>query len=427
MMRSALRVSMAILATFVTQATCAALVTLLSLPAARVAAAAPIAEPASPVMVAAARGSTASTPGPATATAAAATPVFSEAPVRVKDLGKLQGWRENSLVGFGIVTGLAGTGDNPSSRATRQALANVLARFNLTVAPEQVQSRNVAVVMVTANLPAFARAGDSLDVSVASAGDARSLVGGALLPTALQGPNGRIYALAQGSLSVGGYRYDANGNLVQKNHPTAGSIPNGATIEVGVSSQMLSPDARLTFVLAEADYTTAGRVAAALNAQLGGGLAKARDATGIEIDVPPAERERLVDFVARLEAVTVAPDRRARVVVDERSGVVVAGGDVRIAPVAVSHGDLKVSVVLENTASQPTLVRQTGPGVRSLLVTNTELKATEDASTFTPPGAATVADLVQSLSRVKTSTRDIIAILRAVKAAGALHADLVIQ
>jgi len=350
-----------------------------------------------------------------------------EAQVRVKDLGKLQGWRDNGLVGFGIVTGLAGTGDNPSNRVTRQTLANLFARFNLTVAPEQVQSRNVAVVLVTATLPPFARPGDALDISIASAGDARSLVGGNLLPTALQAANGRIYALAQGALSVGGYRYDANGNLVQKNHPTAGIVPNGAIVEAGVSSQMLAADGRLTFVLAEADYTTAGRVAAALNAQFGMPLARARDATGIEIEVPPADRERLVEFVARLEAVGITPDRRARVVVDERSGVVVAGGDVRIAPVAVAHGDLKVSVALENFASQPTLVRQTGPGVRSLVVTNTELKAEEGGAAFVAPGPATVSDLVQTLARVKTPTRDIIAILRAVKAAGALHADLIIQ
>src|SRR4051794_31381264 len=191
-----------------------------------------------------------------------------EAPLRVKELGKVQGWRENVLVGTGIVTGLAGTGDSPGNRATRQALSNVLSQFNLSVPPEQVNSRNVAVVMVSAALPATAREGDTLDVTVSSSGDARSLLGGTLLLTALQAPNGRIYALAQGPLSVGGHRYDANGNVVQKNHPTAGSIPNGATVEVGMPASA-APPTQVLFVLNEPDYTTASRVAAAINTQVG--------------------------------------------------------------------------------------------------------------------------------------------------------------
>ena len=223
--------------------------------------------------------------------------------VRVKDLGKLRGWRENALVGYGIVTGLAGTGDSPTNRTTRQALANVFARFNLTVPADQVQSRNVAVVMTSAVLPPFAREGDSLDVTVASAGDARSLVGGNLLLTPLSAPNGRVYALAHGPLSVGGYRYDQNGNLVQKNHPTVGAVPNGATVEVGVSA-VVAPNEKLTFVLADPDYTTANTVATAINAQLGAELAHANDASGIEIRVPDADAGRLVAFVARLENVT---------------------------------------------------------------------------------------------------------------------------
>jgi flagellar P-ring protein FlgI len=180
--------------------------------------------------------------------------------MRVKDLGKLKGWRDNALYGTGIVTGLAGTGDSPSNRTTRQSLANVMSQFNLTIAPEQMQSRNVAVVMVSAALPTFAREGDTLDITVSSAGDARSLVGGTLLLTPLKGANGRVYALGQGPLSVGGYRYDANGNVVQKNHPTTGSVPNGATVEVGVSAAMVDAQQSVTFVLSEPDYTTAGRV-----------------------------------------------------------------------------------------------------------------------------------------------------------------------
>ncbi len=358
----------------------------------------------------------------ASATVAAAT----GGAMRVKDLGKVQGWRENVLVGTGIVTGLAGTGDSPGSRATRQALSNVLAQFHLTVPPEQVISRNVAVVMVSASLPPFAREGDTLDVQVASSGDARSLVGGSLLLAALRGPDGRVYALAQGPVSVGGHRYDANGNVVQKNHPTAGSVPNGAIVEVGIAGAV-PPPAQVTFVLAEPDYTTADRVATAINARFGAPLARARDASGIEVEVPAEGRGDLVRFLARLQDVQVEPDRRARVVVNERTGTVVAGGDVRISRVAISHGDLKVSVTNQVTASQPSFVFRTGPGVGTAILNNTRVEVQEPEGLGYVAGAGTVSDLVQALARLKTPTRDVISILRAVKAAGALHADLVIQ
>lgn len=348
-----------------------------------------------------------------------------DAPLRVKDLGKVQGWRDNVLVGTGIVTGLAGTGDSPGNRATRQALSNVLSQFNLTVAPEQVNSRNVAVVMVSAALPAFAREGDTLDVTVSSSGDARSLLGGHLLLTALRGPDARIYALAQGGLSVGGHRYDANGNVVQKNHPTAGSIPNGATVEVGMARG--PAPSRVTFVLAEPDYTTASRITAAINAQVEPGIARARDASGVEIDVPQGMRDEVVSFLARVENVAVEPDRRARVVINERTGTVVSGGDVRISRIAISHGDLKISISSHNSVSQPSVVGRAGPGVVSALVTNTQVDVEEPVGVGFLAGAGTVSDLVQSLARMKTSTRDIISILRAVKAAGALHGELVVQ
>jgi flagellar P-ring protein precursor FlgI len=355
----------------------------------------------------------------------AAACVARDAPLRVKDLGKVQGWRDNVLTGTGIVTGLAGTGDSPANRATRQAMSNVLSQFNLTVAPEQVNSRNVAVVMVSASLPAFAREGDTLDVTVASSGDARSLLGGNLLLTGLRAPNGRIYALAQGALSIGGHRYDANGNVVQKNHPTAGQIPNGATVEVAMSAS--AAPTQVTFVLSEPDYTTASRVASAINAQVAPGIAKARDASGIDIEVPLALREETVAFLARLENVAVEADRRARVVINERTGTVVTGGDVRISRIGISHGDLKISIESQNSVSQPEFVGRAGPGVATAIVTNTQLDVQEAPGVGFLAGAGTVSDLVQSLARMKTSTRDIISILRAIKAAGALHGELVVQ
>jgi flagellar P-ring protein precursor FlgI len=349
-------------------------------------------------------------------------------PIRMKDLGKLSGWRDNALVGYGIVTGLAGTGDGPGNRATRQALSNVLSQFNLSVPADQVQSRNVAVVMVSASLPPFAQQGDTVDVTVTSAGDARSLLGGSLLLTPLQAPNGRVYALARGPLSVGGYRYDANGNVVQKNHPTVGTIPSGAIVEVGVDAQVLGPDQTLVFVLSDPDYTTAQRLADAIDAQVGAGLASARDAHAIEVRVPEVDRAHLVRFVARLESVTVEPDRRARVVVNERTGTVVSGGDVHISRVSITHGDLRIAISEENEASQPVNAWGTNRGVRTAIVTNTRVEVTEgEGLGYVGPENNTVADLVQALAGIRASARDIIAILQAVKAAGALQAELVIQ
>ncbi|ATQ74316.1 flagellar biosynthesis protein FlgI [Massilia violaceinigra] len=348
--------------------------------------------------------------------------------IRIKDIGKMAGWRDNALSGYGLVTGLAGTGDSSRNKATRQSIANMLSRFDITIGADDVQSRNVAAVMVTATLSPFARAGDAIDVTITSIGDARSLVGGALMLAPLKGADGKIYALSQGALSVGGYKYDMNGNVVQKNHPTVASIPGGATVEVGLVNDMRSGRDSVTFVLSEPDFTTASRVASAINARLGSSVAVALDASGVEIQIPAARRNRLTDYLTDIENVMVEPDRRARVVINERTGTVVSGGDVRISKVVVSHGELKVSIVTDNTVSQPLLVRQVGSGVQSLPVANSRVSVDERGETgFVAPNDTTVADLVRSLTRLKTNTRDIISILRAVKAAGALHAELIVQ
>ena len=348
--------------------------------------------------------------------------------IRIKDLGKMAGWRDNALTGYGIVTGLAGTGDSSRNKATRQSIANMLSRFDMSIVADDVQSRNVAAVMVTATLSPFARAGETLDVTITSIGDARSLVGGALMLAPLKGPDGRIYALAQGPVSVGGYKYDMNGNVVQKNHPTVASVPGGAVVEVGVPADVTHAGQSVTFVLAEPDYTTATRVASAINSALGMGLAVAQDAAGIEVRIPEARRSRVTDFLTALENVTVEPDRRARVVINERTGTVVSGGDVRISKVVVSHGELKVTILTDNSVSQPLLVSRVGDGVRSVRVANSRVDVEERGETgYVAATSNTVADLVQSLARLKTNTRDMISILRAVKAAGALHAELVVQ
>jgi flagellar P-ring protein precursor FlgI len=348
--------------------------------------------------------------------------------VRLKDLGRIAAMRENGLVGYGLVSGLAGTGDSARNKATRQSLANMLARFDLAISSDDVLSHNVAAVMVTASLPSYARAGDTLDVTVTSIGDARSLAGGNLLLAPLKGPDGKVYALAQGALTVGGYRYDANENRAQENHPTVGLISGGATVEVGLADTEAASADKLTFVLQDADYTTASRVADAVNAAFGTGSAQARDAEGIDVRVPAAYRQQIPAFVRMLEMLNVEPDRRARVIVNERTGTVVAGGDVQISKVTVSQGDLKVTVASETEVSQPLLVRQVGSGIHTQVITNSQLTVEDKGGAkFVPPGGTTVADLVQALVRMKASTRDVIAVLQAVKAAGALHAELVVQ
>jgi flagellar P-ring protein FlgI len=350
--------------------------------------------------------------------------------VRIKDIARIQGQRQHSIVGYGIVTGLAGTGDSASNRATRQSVANMLAQFNLTIPPESVASRNVAAVMVSAAVPAFARPGDAIDVSVTSLGDARSLVGGSLLLAPLKGPDGRTYAMAQGALTVGGYKYDANGNVTQKNHPTAATVPGGATVEVSPPSAVNAAQGASSFSISlfDADYTTASRMADTINKELGAAAATAIDSQGVEVSVPPGYQTRLVDLVRRIESLEITTDQRARVVVNERTGTVVSGASVRIEPVAISYGDLKISVATENNVSQPLVIGGINGGVESVPYSNTRVDVREQSgAALVTKAGGTVADLVQALAKLKTNTRDVVSILKALKSAGALHADLLVQ
>jgi flagellar P-ring protein FlgI len=345
--------------------------------------------------------------------------------VRLKDLGRFLGWRENALVGYGIVTGLAGSGDSPHSPATQQALSNALSRLGANISADQFQSRNVAAVMVTATLPPSSNVGDKIDVTVTSIGDARSLVGGTLLMTPLLGPDQHDYALAQGSLVVGGYNFQDNLNLRQKNYPTSGTVTGGATVEVPVTSNLVGADGRLTFILKDPDFTTAQRIADAINHTLGLGAASVKGPDAVLIAVAGGDVNRLI---ASVESVTIVPDVVARVVVNERSGTVVAGGAVLISAVSIAQGDIKVTVTTDNQASQPIIYGGFAPNARSLIVTNSKLDVTEqptDAVVRLPN--TTVADLVRALARVKVNTRGMIAILQAIKAAGALHADIIVQ
>jgi len=347
--------------------------------------------------------------------------------VRLKDLARVSSQRENALVGYGVVTGLSGSGDSARSKATRVTLSNLLSRFDLVIASDDITSRNVAVVMVTASLPAYARPGDHVDVNVSSVGDARSLEGGTLLMAPLKGADGRVYVLAQGALTVGGFRHDAQGNQVQKNHPTAGLVSGGGTVEAALEE---GPEAQpvLSLVLNQADFGTAGRMADRINESIGAEVAEVRDAGAIDVQVPRAYRAKVPAFVRQIEGLSVEPDHRARVVINERTGTLVAGGDVRISPVAVVVGETKVTVTSETAVSQPVLLRAPSSGVRTEVYTNSQLRVQEQpAPKFVPAGPTRVTDLVQLLAKGKTPPRDMISILQAIKAAGALHAELIVQ
>jgi len=349
--------------------------------------------------------------------------------VRIKELCRIVGVRENSLVGYGIVTGLAGTGDSRRSAATLQSLSNVLKSFGIRVDANQIRSRNVAAVMLTATLPPFARSGDKLDVNVASLGDAKSLLGGTLLRTHLEGVDGKIYSLAQGPVSVGGYSYDLNGNLVQKNHPTTAYIPGGAVVERSVNTQLVDENNKITYALNDPDFTTANRIAKSINAQFKAEIAIAKDAGRIDVDVPDDKRGSIVDFVTGMENIYVQPDVHAKVVINERTGTVVAGGDVKVSKVSITHGDLKLTIKTGYEVSQPNvMLSKTGEGVKTQVIPHTSIDVKENQQmSVSLPGHATVTDLVSALNRVKATSRDIITILQSVKRAGGLHAELIIQ
>lgn len=347
---------------------------------------------------------------------------------RIKQLCRLSSVRDNSLVGYGLVTGLAGTGDTARTAATFQSMSNVLEKFGVIVSPREIRGRNVAAVMIVATLPPFARSGDKMDVNITSLGDARSLVGGTLLRTHLKGPDGKVYALAQGPVSVGGFSYDLNGNVIQKNHPTAAYISGGAVVEKTVDTELMDGHNEIEYVLFDPDFTTANRIADSINDDFSVQLAKALDAGRIKIKVPPRLRDNVVRFITEIENIRVEPDRLARVVVNERTGTVVAGGNVTVSDVSITHGDLKLIINTEYDVSQPSFVYRSGDDVRTEVVPKTTIEATEEQPmTVNITGSTTVADLVSALNKVKATSRDVITILQTIKRAGGLHAELIIQ
>lgn len=346
---------------------------------------------------------------------------------RIKDIAHVDGVRPNQLVGYGLVVGLDGTGDTKRATMTTQSLAAMLSRMGVRIDPEQLHLRNVAAVMVTATLPSMAQPGSSLDVIVSSIGNARSLFGGTLLITPLKGLDGRTYAVAQGPLQVGGFGAEGlSGSRFQKNHLNVGRIASGALVEQTV--QVSIGDGEYLMIQLDApDFATAEAVAKAINGAggtLGGGgtMAQAMSAAEIRISVPAAKRAAIASFIAQVEVIEVQPDAVARVVLNSRTGTVVMGENVRISTVAVAHGGLTIEVSETPQVSQPTGPFTTGTTVRT---TQSAITATEakDSLKLVQAGA-TLGDVVKALNTLGATPRDLIDILQAIKAAGALHGEL---
>ena len=347
----------------------------------------------------------------------------SGAPVRVKDVARLSGVRSAPLIGYGLVVGLNKTGDRRQTMFSAQTLANMLRRFGVLVEGDQIKIENVAAVLVTAELPAFVRAGGRLDVTVSSVGDARSLQGGTLLATPLRGPDGTLHALAQGPLSLGGFGGGRGGNTVQVNHLTAGRVPGGGLVQQALKADF-GPVPSVVLSLNEPDFTSATRLAAAINTDLGADSAKALDAASVTVKVPDQYRDSLSDLMARLEPLSLEVDAPARVVINERTGTVVVGAEVRVGVAAVAHGSLSVRISTKYSVSQPPPFSKQG---ETVVVPDERLDVTEGGGQLVALEEGTTLDaVVRALNSLGATPRDIIAIMQALKAAGALRADIVI-
>jgi flagellar P-ring protein FlgI len=340
---------------------------------------------------------------------------------RLKDLVTFEGMRDNQLIGYGLVVGLAGTGDRRQTVFSAQSLTNLLQRMGVIVNPAAIQVKNTAGVMVTATLPPFAQPGTRIDVTAGAIGDAGSLQGGLLLLTSLRAPNGEVYAVAQGPVVVNGFvAGHAGGVSATVNHPTVGRVPNGAIVERAAPS--VAPGAQVRLQLRQADFSTAQRVVAAVNQKFAAGAEKtARAENSALISVVMPKGYTPIDFMAELENITVEPDRSARVVVNERTGTIVMGKDVRILPVAILHGNLTVEVQTSYAVSQPEPLSQG----QTATVPQTSVAVKEDkAHSIMLKQGATVEDLIKALGAIGSTPRDIIAILQNLQRAGALQGEL---
>lgn len=342
--------------------------------------------------------------------------------VRIKDIANIKGVRQNQLVGYGLVVGLNGTGDDDDLKYTIQSLAALLQKMGVTVRAEDIESENVAAVMVTATLPPFARIGSQIDVLVSSIGDAENLQGGTLLFTPLRAADGNVYAVAQGPVSTGGFAISGNsGDQVQKNFPTVGRVVGGALVEKELHSNFNDKNA-LTLALKDPDFTTASRVAQAINRAFFSQLAKTENAGSIRVTVPENYLGNTVQFVTRIESLGVTPDMVSKVVVNERTGTVIMGENVRIATIAIAHGNLSIQINESLDVSQPLPFSRGG---QTVVTPESDIVVQEGKNPiFLVESGVSIGEVVKALNALGVSPRDLIAIFQALKAAGALQADL---
>lgn len=344
---------------------------------------------------------------------------------RIKDLVMVAGARDNQLVGFGLVVGLAGDGDKDPVY-TVQSVANMLQRFGISVPASTLSAKNVSAVMVTADIHSFVKNGTRIDVTVSSFGDAKSLQGGVLLQTPLLGADGKVYAVAQGPLAVGGFiggQGGGGGATVQKNHPTVGQISGGALVEREIPSEIVR-DHTIELLLREPDFTSAARMAAAINAVFPES-SLAVDPTTVRVKVPEGLEHAAVDFVARLESIEVTPDIPARIVINERTGTIVATSKIKISRCAVSHGELTITIASSLDVSQPGNFSEAG---KTVVTPRTDTKVTEGQGKLIPmDDMPSVEKIAAALNALGVTPRDMMSIFTAMKQAGALQAELVLK
>lgn len=343
---------------------------------------------------------------------------------RLKDIADVQGVRGNQLIGYGVVVGLNGTGDKRGALFTPQSMSNLLERLGVRVRPEDLKLANVAAVMVTAELPPFSNPGGKIDVTLSSIGDASTLQGGVLVMTPLKGADGKVYAVAQGPVSVGGFSVEAStGDSAQKNHPTVARIARGATIERSIPFDLFA-SGQLRIVLRTPDFTTVTRVQSAVERFMGQGRAAAVDSASVLIPLDERLGRAPVQLIAALEELEVEPDMPARVIVNERTGTIIMGENVRISTVALAHGNLNITIRSETQVSQPNPLGQGQTAVTQ----NEDVNVTEDSGQLTVvQEGVSLGELVRALNTLGATPRDLIAIFQALERAGALHADLVIM
>jgi flagellar P-ring protein FlgI len=339
---------------------------------------------------------------------------------RIKDIAAFEGVRDNQLVGYGLVVGLNGTGDRNQTFFSTQTLANMLERSGITVSPEQVRVKNIAAVIVTATLPPFVRQGSRIDVTVSSIGDAQSVQGGVLIMTTLRAADSLTYATAQGAVAIGGFSAGGATSRVQSNHPTVGRVPNGALVEKEVPVD-LTGKTKLNLVLYSNDFTTAARAVRSINAIVGTNVAAALDGRTIAITIPPDYANRTVEFMAMVESAKMDVDTAARVILNEKTGTIVLGKEVKVAEVSIIHGSLSLQIGTLFSVSQPT---EFSLGQTKVIPESTVTAQEDKGKTVTLRDGATVEEVVRGLTAIGAGPRDIIAILQAIKAQGALQAEL---